>query len=71
MKTHSARWYQNSPNSWILKETVKNGSAVLASVREINNGRHTWHANNIHGVENSRYAAQRSVRRVLREQENT
>jgi hypothetical protein len=27
-----ARWYQNSPTTWILKESIKAGGKVLATI---------------------------------------
>ena len=69
MKTHKARWYQNSPSTWILKEPSRDGGAVKARIREINNGRHTWHVGSDHGVALSKYAAQRAARIALSEQE--
>ena len=69
MKTHSARWQQNSPTSWILKQTVKNGSAVLATVKTFAYSA-TWeiHTTPSFGGSNlNRQGAQRAVRRALRE----
>lgn len=35
------RWYQNSPNTWILKTGIKNGSMVWASITQDCNT-YTW-----------------------------
>ena len=67
MKTHKARWQQNSPTTWILKEPASAGSAALATITD--RGEYVrWELTGgaIHIAE-SRYAAQRACRRALRE----
>lgn len=74
MKTRTARWYQNSPSSWILKEPVKHGGAVLAVIGDRESGEYyRWQLGSnvdvdpVH-VTLTRYEAHRAVRRALREE---
>ncbi len=41
-----ARWHQNGAASWVLKQSVKDGSAVLASVW-FERGAYLWQAGTI------------------------
>lgn len=61
-----ATWHQNSESTMILKCCVKDGSATLARIRAINNGRYTWRAGGAYGVALSRSAAMRRARKALR-----
>lgn len=72
MKTHTARWFQNSPTTWLLKERASDGGAVLAAIvlsfgydggygwrlGDSDLGEFTWAP--------SKYAAQRAVRKARR-----
>ena len=68
MKTHTARWFQNSPTTWLLKARACDGGAVLARIVEDQVVPHfyVWGALNFYGGYcSSRYAAQRAVRKAL------
>lgn len=69
MTTHKARWYQNSDTTWLLKAPSRDGGAVKARIRAINNGRYTWHVGSDHGVALSKRGAQLAARRAVAEQE--
>ena len=71
MKTHTARWYRNSPTTWILKERTQDGGAVLATIRDALNGSHYLiEVGDEKIIARSYYAAQRAARKALEEQEH-
>ena len=71
MKTHKARWYQNSPSTWILKEPSRDGGAVLATIARQGDTPYTWRYQWIVGAaigeSQTYYAAQRAARKALRD----
>ncbi len=65
-----ARWHQNGPYSWILKQPIKDGSTVLATVvhRAPNQYTYTTHTVPIQiGAELSARDAKSAARKALRE----
>lgn len=61
-----ATWRQQSESTAVLKRRAKDGGAVLALIRAINNGRWTWRAGGEYGVALSKRAAMRDAREALR-----
>lgn len=66
---NNARWWQNSPTSWILKLPSKDGGAVLATITYERYRGVFWEAagQSGGGWDMTRDAAQRAARRALRE----
>jgi hypothetical protein len=64
----TAKWYQNSPSTWVLKETSEDGCAVLARITQDGEAWH-WEIGHRGGFSETRYAAQRQVRAALREEQ--
>lgn len=65
-----ARWAQNSPNTWLLKCTSKDGGWVLARAQKSADvpNFYAWSAMNLYGGwRDSRYAVLRAARKALRD----
>lgn len=70
MKTHKARWYWKRSGQWELRARKQDGGAVLATIeeREYCGGLVKYVASiDPACLHYSRYAAQRAVRRALKE----
>jgi len=65
MKTHTARWYQNSPTTWLLKERAQDGGAVLATIEQFNHFRWHWSDGATFGFAETRRTAMRRARAAL------
>jgi len=68
----AARWVQSSPTTHILKAAARDGGAVLAKIETTHFRHHVWSLlpSGRSGVASSLYAAQRAVRKALREEAN-
>lgn len=63
-----ARWHQNSVSTQVLKQPIKYGGAVLATVECKHFFRWEWSLpSGRYGVASTRHAATRRVRAALRE----
>lgn len=64
-----ARWVENGMASWILKACFRDGSALLATVKEAGFRFFTWSLtdSSAGGWKPTKYGAQRAARRALRE----
>ena len=70
MKTHTSRWRRHARATWILKQRIQDGGAVLATIQTAAQFRHEWSLpDGRSGVCMSHYAAQRACRKVLEEAE--
>lgn len=67
MKTYTARWHRASPTTQVLRETAKNGGAVLAAIKTVSHTCYHWSAAGRVGCARSEYAAQRAARKAMRE----
>ena len=70
MKTYTARWVENGPQSWLLKTPSRDGGTVLATVTFrrgwFDPDTYYWQAGEVKGECASKRAAQRAARAALR-----
>lgn len=66
MKTHTARWQKVKHGTWHLKARIQDGGAVLGRIESDDLRTYTWTAGAAHGTTTGFYAAQRQVRKALK-----